>query len=180
MLSQAMLVGWAGSGVPYQSAAGLTLLTVAALAVPLLSKSNVYCSHICPHGAAQQLLKDRLPWRLHLSKRWQRVLGVLPGLLLVWVVIVPMAGLGKLGFSLVDIEPFDAYVFRVAGWATLSIAVVGLVASLFVPMAYCRYGCPTGALLGYLRYNRRSDRLSARDAVAALCLTAAVVLYFTA
>ena len=68
------------------------------------------------------------------------------------------------------------------GLAGLALAwtAVGLVASLFVPMAYCRYGCPTGALLGYLRYNRRSDRLGAGDGVAALCLAVAVVLYVTA
>jgi hypothetical protein len=177
MLSQALLVGWAGHGVPMRSAAGLAFLTVAALAVPLVSKSNVYCSHICPHGAAQQLLKDRLPWRLHLPRWLQRGLSLVPGLLLVWVVLVPMAGLG---FSLVDIEPFDAYVFRIAGWATLAIALVGLVASLFVPMAYCRFGCPTGALLGFLRYNRRSDRLNVRDGIAALCLAVAIGLYFLA
>ena len=57
----------------------------------------------------------------------------------------------SLPVSLVDIEPFDAWVFRVAGWATITVAIVGLVASLFVPMAYCRYGCPTGALLKFLQ-----------------------------
>jgi polyferredoxin len=49
--------------------------------------------------------------------------------------------------DLADIEPFDAWVWRAAGLATLIVAVVGLVGSLFIPQAYCRYGCPTGALL---------------------------------
>ena len=69
-------------------------------------------------------------------------------------------------FSLVDVEPFDAWVFQVAGWATISIAVVGLVASLFIPMAYCRYGCPTGALLNFLRLNANSDRWTRGDWIA--------------
>ena len=33
------------------------------------------------------------------------------------------------------LEPFDAYVWRVAGASALTIAVIGLVASLFVPLA---------------------------------------------
>lgn len=81
------------------------------------------------------------------------------------------------GFSLVDIEPFDAYVFRIAGWATLIIAIVGLVASLFVPMAYCRYGCPTGALLEFVRYNAKADRWNARDWVATLGLIIAFAVW---
>jgi polyferredoxin len=78
---------------------------------------------------------------------------------------------------LVDIEPFDAYLFPVAGWATITIALVGLAASLFVPMAYCRYGCPTGALLQFLRFNAASDRWSSRDWVAATYTGLAAVLY---
>ena len=66
-----------------------------------------------------------------------------------------------------DLEPFDAWVIGLAGVAAATIAIVGLVASLFVPMAYCRYGCPTGALLQFLRFHGRSDRLSIQDAAAA-------------
>ncbi|QDU38257.1 Putative electron transport protein YccM [Maioricimonas rarisocia] len=162
MVSQAMLVGWAQSGVPWRSAAGLVLLTVAAFIVPFTSRTNLYCSHLCPHGAVQQLIRPRKR-RRHPPRRVIRVVALIPGLLLAWVMIVAM---GHLPFSLVDIEPFDAYVFRIAGWATITVAVVGLIASAFVPMAYCRYGCPTGALLDWLRLNARSDRLTWRDGLA--------------
>jgi len=145
----------------------------AAFLLPLTTRRNIYCTHLCPHGAAQQLLKHRVPWRIKLPRWLSRTLLLIPALLLTWCVIVALT---SLPFSLVDIEPFDAWVFRVAGWATITIAIVGLVASLFVPMAYCRFGCPTGALLNYLRFNSRSNRLTRRDWVAmglvvlALCL----------
>ena len=176
MLSQAMLFGWAQSGIPWQNALGLVLLTSAAFLVPMTSKHNVYCSHICPHGAAQQLLMNRLPWKIRLSARAGKVLGALPAILLAWCILVSMAGLG---FSLVDIEPFDAWIFRMAGWATISVAVVGLIASLFVPMAYCRFGCPTGALLGYLRFNARSGQWSGSDWVAIVLTLLAICLWFS-
>ena len=38
----------------------------------------------------------------------------------------------------------------------VTIAIVGIVISLFLPMGYCQYGCPTGAVLGYLRRHGRS------------------------
>jgi NosR/NirI family nitrous oxide reductase transcriptional regulator len=164
LVSQALLAGWAQHGVPWRTMLGPGVLTAAALAVPLATRHNVYCTHLCPYGAAQQLLRKRLPWQMHLGTHWHRALSLLPGLILVWVVIVATVGLPC---SLVDIEPFDAYVPTIAGWATLTIAVVGLVASAFVPMAYCRYGCPTGALLGYLRRNRRSGQVTWRDLFAA-------------
>ena len=149
------------------------MVTWSALLVPNSTRRNAYRTHLCPHGAAQHLLKDRLRWRLRLPRWMVRGLKVIPALLLIWCLIVAMT---SLSFSLVDIEPFDAWVFRVAGWATITIAVVGLVASLFVPMAYCRYGCPTGAMLNFLRYNARSDRWSRRDwfALALVVLAAGI------
>jgi hypothetical protein len=171
LLSQAMIVGWAQHGIPWRSATGLALLLLAALAIPVTTRRNLYCSHLCPHGAAQQLLKRRLPWQLNLPRPVRLALQTLPPLLLTWSIIV---GMTSIGFSLVDIEPFDAYVFRIAGWATIMIAIVGLVASLFVPMAYCRFGCPTGALLEFLRRNAKSNRWTRRDWVA-VGLTAVAV-----
>lgn len=175
MLSQAMLVGWAQSGVPWRNAGGLVLLTIAALLLPITTRRNVYCTHLCPHGATQELLRNRLPWRIHLSRRWVSLLKMLPGLLLAWCILVAMA---SLSFSLVDIEPFNAWVFRVAGWATITVALVGLVASMFVPMAYCRYGCPTGALLNFLRLNSHSGQWTRRDWIAVTLLALATGLWW--
>ena len=113
---------------------------------------------------------------MKLGKRVRRGLRLLPALLLLWVVIV---GVGGFAFSLVDIEPFEAWVFRIAGWATISIAVIGFIASLFIPMAYCRFGCPTGALLEFARVNRGSSNITPRDWFAVACVIVGAVLFFT-
>jgi NosR/NirI family nitrous oxide reductase transcriptional regulator len=154
MLSQATLIGWTQNHVPWSIAVGLVTVSAVALLVPAISKTQIYCHQLCPHGAVQQLVKKRIPWQWKLSKCLQRPLRLLPYGLLAWCVIVSML---HLPFSLVDLEPFDAWVYQAAGTATITIAIVGLGASLFVPMAYCRYGCPTGALLDFLRFNSRSD-----------------------
>jgi Na+-translocating ferredoxin:NAD+ oxidoreductase RnfG subunit len=147
MVSQALLLGWAQSGIPWQNALGLSLLTVAAFLVPISTGRNVYCAQICPHGAVQQLVRRRLPWQARLSPRILAGLRYFQLLLIVWVMAI---GLLHLPFSPVDIEPFDAWLWSIAGAATIVVAVAGLVASLFVPMAYCRFGCPTGAVLDYI------------------------------
>lgn len=174
MISQALLVGWAQSGVPWCLAPGLVLLSAAALTVPVLSKKQTYCHHVCPFGAAQQLVKNRLPWRVRLPRSLAKLLHLIPVLLLLLVIATAML---HLPINLAGVEPFDAFLFQIAGWATLTIAAVGMIASAFVPMAYCRFGCPTGSVLNYLRYNARSGRITRRDIVAVALLITAIVLH---
>lgn len=171
-VSQALLVGWSRNGAPWQIAPGLVLLTAAALVVPLATKKNIYCHQLCPHGAAQVLLKRRLPWQIKLPSRLEQCLRTVPAALLIFVFIAAMV---PLPVNLASVEAFDAWLWPAAGWVTVAIAVAGLVASLFVPMAYCRYGCPTGALLGYLRRNARDDKLTRRDALAVVLAIAGIV-----
>lgn len=174
LVSQALFLGWVRSGLAWQQALGLTLLALAALTVPVVTGHNVYCSHICPHGAVQQLVRNRVPLRVTPGRRMRSVLKCLPTALLIWVLLL---GLIPLSFSAVDIEPFNAWLFTIAGTATISVAVIGLTASLVTPMAYCRYGCPTGLLLNLVRYSRR-DRPGVRDVVGVLCLAAAAAISF--
>jgi NosR/NirI family nitrous oxide reductase transcriptional regulator len=174
LLAQSLLAGWAKSGVPWQLAPGLVLLAAAALLVPWATKKPLYCQQLCPHGAAQEWLgraglknKLRVPAKLGAGLQW------LPGLSLGFVLLVVML---QAPFDLAGLEPFDAWIIRSAGWATITVAVVGLVASLFIPQAYCRYGCPTGALLEFVRSHGRGDRLGRRDVAAALMVALVFVI----
>ena len=167
ILSQALLVGWAKNGAPWHLAPSLVLLALAALIVPITTRKQFYCHHLCPHGAAQQMLFKTGGRRIRLSSRMTRMLETIPILLLGLVIA---AAIGHFSFSLVNLEPFDAYLFRIAGWITLTIAVVGLVASAFVPMAYCRFGCPTGAMLNLLIPGSSQSGLNKRDYSALLLL----------
>jgi NosR/NirI family nitrous oxide reductase transcriptional regulator len=173
LLSQGLLAGWAAHGTPWRNAHGLVLLAAVALLGPVFTSKQLYCHHICPHGALQQLVMRRLRFQWSPSKRAEVILSKLPFVLLAFV-------LGSVAFALpVDLnalEPFDAYVFRVAGWASIVIAVVGLLWSLVTPLAYCRYGCPTGALFKLLRFTGDADRFGTRDWLGAACVV--VVLLF--
>ena len=172
MVSQALLLGWAQSGIPWKNAFGLTFLTIAAFAVPVATGRNVFCSHLCPHGTVQQLVRHRFPWQMKLSTSVRRWLSRIPGLLIAWVVAI---GMLHLSFSAVNIEPFDAWLWSIAGIGTIAVAIVGLIASLFVPMAYCRFGCPTGALLNYVSHSSGKS-FNRRDLAAATLLLASIVI----
>ncbi len=161
LLSQALVLGWAQAGIPWRLAPGLTALAAVSLLWPAATKRNVYCHHLCPHGAAQQLVRLKRPaWKP--SPRWQYWLTQIPGVLL--VLLVAMVAL-RLPINLAAWEPFDAYLWWIAGPISIILAIGSLVAATRVPMAYCQYGCPTGRLLEYLRRHKQSDRFRFADGV---------------
>ena len=175
LVAQKLLAGWARSGIPWSTAPGLVLLVAAAFAVPWTTRKPFYCHHVCPHGAAQELISHVRParWQWTPSAGVVRGLEFLPyGLLVLTLIVVMLA----LPLDLAGIEPFAAYVVRSAGTATLVVAGIGLVASFFVPQAYCRFGCPTGALLNFVRARGPTDRFSRRDGAALVLVLLALVL----
>lgn len=183
VLSQAQLWGWAAAGLP-RGATVLLFLTAVALVTPITAGRNVYCAQLCCHGAAQQLLAkavrpQRRRWLTPVRRRLAPMLNRLRWLPPSLVAVAVLVTIFDLPLALVDLEPFDAYLPAVAGRAALLLFCGSLLASCVVPMAYCRYGCPTGALLDQLRLHGRSDRLSGRDGLLGICLIAgiAVVLW---
>ena len=175
LLAQTLIVGWSQNGVPWRTAPGLVLLLAAALIVPWAAGRPLYCQHLCPHGHAQEFLSRIAPkrWRIALPKGLAAGLRWLPRLTLALMLGVVLL---VLPHDLAAFEPFDAYAVRTAGWATIAIAIVGLVAACFVPMAYCHYGCPTGALLGFIRGRGAADRFGRREVAALFLVVLAFVL----
>ena len=125
-------------------------------------------------GVARNYDQMVLDWNL----KW--FLGPLVHPWALWALVVLYVGITHLPLDLNGIEPFDAYVISVAGASALAIAVVGLVFSLFTPMAYCKYGCPTGALFKMLRSSGEADRFSGRDWAALIALILGACLVFLA
>lgn len=178
LLAQSLLVGWMETRVPWSATPGLVILATAAFVLPWASRQPVYCQFVCPHGNLQRWTMKLLP------ARWKRPLGedlkwlsrCVPPLLLLVVLVVSFL---RLDFDLAGIEPFDAYVLRSAGWATLLVAGLGLLVSLWVPMAYCKYGCPTGWLLEFMRRRGGKEYFSGHDWIGVALLAVAVLLYLT-
>ena len=178
VLSQAQLWGWAAVGLP-RGATVLLFLTAVALLTPVTTGRNIYCAHLCAHGSAQQLLAkvirpQRRRWLEPARRQLVRLLRKVRWLPAALLGVAAMATIFGLPFSLVDLEPFDAYVPAVAGSLALILFFISLLTSCLSPMAYCRHGCPTGALLEQLRFHGRSHQFNWRDGLLGLCLLAAV------
>ena len=163
LISLAVLTGWAASGVAWRFAPGLVAVVFVSLVLPPVTKRNLYCSHVCPHGAAQQLLRRLSRRRWKIPARWSTLLTWVPGVTLVAAIVVTALGIDG---SVASWEPFNAYIWYVAGAGSIAVAIVSLAVSAKVPMAYCRYACGTGRLLDYVRRSARSDRLQFADIIA--------------
>tara|TARA_R110002095_G_scaffold145332_2_gene125754 strand:+ start:4102 stop:5334 length:1233 start_codon:yes stop_codon:yes gene_type:complete len=175
LLAESLFAGWAKYAIPWRQLCGLVVLAALAILVPWTTRRNLYCQSICPHGTAQEYLGRIVPAR----RKWKirpdikRALRWIPGLLLGLILCIIFF---DLPVDLAELEAFDAYLLASAGIASICIAVTGLLASLFVPQAYCHYGCPTGAIFEFIRSHGRADYFGKGDFVAALFLIMALIL----
>ncbi|MCM2372398.1 FMN-binding protein [Aporhodopirellula aestuarii] len=174
LISLSLIMGWASSGVCWYLAVGLLALLATALAMPPLTRGNPYCNHLCPHGAIQQLVRPPAKSRRHLSlsASWSRRLSYLAPMTLA---IAYLVLLWRPESDVSGLEPFHAYLWPMAAVSSVVLCVATLLVSLRVPMVYCRLGCPTGFLLGYLRRTSASHRIGRFDIGLVLLLTISLI-----
>ena len=151
---------WTGTFVSYTLflrvfSGGVSLSTIGALAAPLLmlivaliyplaGRSGHYCANICPFGSAQELAGKLSRCKLRITPRVLKLLSVLRNLL--WGVLMALLLTGTCT-AWVDYELFTAFLYSSASvWVTV-LAALFLVLSVWVPRPYCRFVCPTGALV---------------------------------
>jgi NosR/NirI family nitrous oxide reductase transcriptional regulator len=175
MTGQDQWIKWAMRGSAAGSALPLLALTAAALLVPAAFGRNIYCSHLCPHGAAQQLLGTARKKRHALPPQLHRVLVAVPWLTLGLLWLLAFLGIG---FPFAHAEPFEVWSAGFIALIPVLIFFIGLVAAFRLPQAYCHYGCPTGAVLKFLA--SAPGRWTRRDSVAGVIVSIAWLAYFLA
>ena len=151
---------WTGTFVSYTLflrifAGGVSLSTIGALAAPLLmlivaliypltGRSGHYCANICPFGSAQELAGKLSRRKLRITPRILKLLSVLRNLL--WGVLMALLLTGTCT-AWIDYELFTAFLYSSASVWVIVLAALFLVLSVWVPRPYCRFVCPTGALI---------------------------------
>lgn len=175
LLAESLFAGWAKYTIPWRQLSGLVTLAAIAVFVPWSTRRNLYCQSICPHGTAQEFLGKIIPakrkWKIRADVK--RALRWIPVLLLILILCIIFL---DLPIDLAELEAFDAYLLTSAGIVSICIAVTGLGASLFIPQAYCHYGCPTGSIFEFVRSHGRADRFGKSDFVAGLLLLLAFLM----
>ena len=151
---------WTGTFVSYTLflrifAGGVSLSAIGALAAPLLmlivaliyplaGRSGHYCANICPFGSAQELAGKLSRRKLRITPRVLKLLSVLRNLL--WGVLMALLLTGTCT-AWIDYELFTAFLYSSASVWVIVLAALFLVLSVWVPRPYCRFVCPTGALI---------------------------------
>ena len=120
------------------------LMLIVALIYPLAGRSGHYCANICPFGSAQELAGKLSRRKLRITPRLLKLLSVLRNLL--WGVLMALLLTGTCT-AWIDYELFTAFLYSSASVWVIVLAALFLVLSVWVPRPYCRFVCPTGALI---------------------------------
>ncbi len=144
-LSLSQFVSWMSNG--FNLSLTIFLLAVVIL-MPIFGHKGSYCQRHCPMGSAQELMwripspEIKLGAKLTKSLNHLRYYILMILLLLMWVGV---------GFEIMDYELFSAFLIGSASNVVLALAVVFLILSLFIKRPYCRFICPTGAMITTLQ-----------------------------
>ena len=150
-LSLSLFMNWLSNGWNWSVALLPCVLFVLAVVMPLVGKKQYYCTWHCPMGAFQGLMGLPLKGRFRINDQVYKYLKYCREVILFALLFVMWLGVG---FNLVDYEVFSAFLVERADIIVLVMAALFLVLSIFVNRPYCRFVCPTGALLTFTEKNK--------------------------
>ena len=143
-LSLSTFTAWMANGVNLSMSLVGVVMLVAVLVMPLLGRKGTYCQLHCPMGSAQELL-GRVPLiKIKIKPQVVSRLNNLRYYILSSLMFLMWLGVG---FELMNYEVFSAFLFGSASEVVLVMAALFLTLSLFIRKPYCRFVCPTGALI---------------------------------
>lgn len=138
------------------SMSGMQLILGIALLVCVLLFSKLFCSYICPLGTISEWfgkLGRKLKIQFTINDSWDKVFRIFKYALLSLTFYYTLSS-NELFCKTYD--PFFALVSRfgydVIPWAaTIAIAILGI-GSTIIPMFWCRYVCPLGAISNLFKH----------------------------
>jgi hypothetical protein len=148
LLSLNQIMAWVAAGFNFKAQYFIVVLFILAIILPVVFGKSFYCSGVCPYGAAQELCGKTTSKKIKLPPVLTKILRYSREAIFFAIMIILWAGF-IIDLSLV--EPFAAFFITKAGYFTMALAGFFLIVSLFVPKAWCKYFCPTGYLLEWIR-----------------------------
>lgn len=135
------------NGISGSSNMILLILIAIALILPLFKgHAKYYCTWVCPYGSAQELVGKITKKKFQPSKKVMKYLKYSKRVMTIGLLFAMWIGAST---DIVGYEPFSAFLFENASWVILTIAILGLIASIFTPKFWCRFVCPTGQILDW-------------------------------
>lgn len=177
-LSIALLHNWLISGMNIKFQLFIFIVLFLSILLPLITNRSFYCSFVCPYGAVQELAGKITRNKIQIDRGLRRILKSLRYVFLFVIFILIVIGTD---IVLEDFEPFGAFKFQFASLTTLVLAVLFLFLSVIIDKPWCRFFCPTGALLSILRANtnNKEKKMSLQTLLnIILALSLIVMIYF--
>lgn len=153
-LSLSQVVSWMANGFNFSVSIITFALLLVTLILPFVGKKGTYCQMHCPMGAAQEMVSLTPIANIKIDNRVAKFLNNLRYYILLSLLFLMWVGVG---FELMDYEVFSAFLYSSASVVVLVMAALFLVLSLFIKRPYCRFICPTGALITMLSLQDNRD-----------------------
>ncbi len=147
-LSLAQVTSWMSNG--FNFSLPIILLCVVVL-MPIFGYKGSYCNTHCPLGSAQELLSRVGAPKLKIDSQVNRALSRVRYYIFIGLMFMMWIGVG---FEIMDYELFTAFLILSAPNVILILAAAFLILSLFVKRPYCRFVCPTGAMISVMQKSR--------------------------
>ncbi len=148
LLSFVQIINWLAGGVNWQIHLVLLVLLTLAVVIPLVFGRAFYCSWVCPYGAAQELCGKACSRKVQIPSKTAKFLKLMRERIFIVLLILLWTGFS---FDLTLIEPFTAFSVKTVSYWMLGFASIFLILSIFIPKVWCRYFCPTGFILEWIR-----------------------------
>jgi len=127
---------------------GLFLVLILSVIIPLFSGKAFYCQYVCPYGSLQYFSGLLIKKKFKIPMKVSRILSYTR-----YVYLFTLLALLVSGVSIVleDFEPFSAFAYKFAAIPAFVLAGVFIILAVFLNKPWCRYFCPTGAVLELMR-----------------------------
>lgn len=155
-----LIYKWALNGTSFVGRFGLIAVLLSAVVIPIIFSRSFYCNYLCPFGAVQEVIGKFNSHKLVVPTKILRLFRMIRQFFLAAILVLLFV---NPYFEAAEVEPFAIFTIKSAALSVIIIAVIGLVASVFIQRAWCRLLCPTGEFLALLQRRfvwRKKDKNS--------------------
>lgn len=143
-LDYSLMLKYLSSGMEFPVALTAVCMLAAAFIYPLFGRPQHYCMNICPLGSAQMLMAQVCGRKIPIAPRVLRGLDLFRKILWAALMLLLWADVAT---GWMDLELFRAFMPESAPVGIIVAALIFVALSAVVNRPYCRFICPTGALI---------------------------------
>ncbi len=148
LISFVQIINWISGGVNWQIQFIMVILLTLSIVIPIIFGKAFYCTWVCPFGAAQELCGKACSKKIQIPVKGTKILKPLRERIFLALLVSLWLGFS---FDLTLIEPFTIFSIKQVDYWIIGFASAFLLIGMFIPKAWCRFFCPVGFILEWIR-----------------------------